>query len=435
MVEWQSHACHCPSPPEPRPHLFKRVRVLSLSGKRSILQKSVQVGQQYGFTCVTVHFLTAATCTSACVLNRVKQGFPLTMPIRLCHPSLRACLWVCLLVCLAACNGQGDRSSEPRNRDAQTVLIQPVVWRFQSTRLEAVGTSRAAQSVTLYSKTAGLVDAVAFIPGEQVEKGQPLLRLDARDQQLAVEAARLDLAEAQRLFSRYRRSEDAGAVTVSALEEAESAMLRTKVALSRAEVALQDRTVLAPFAGHVGLNLVDPGAFIDTGTPLTTLDDRSHLLITFSLPEVYYPQVQAGQPLSLTGWNHGSSAFTAEIVEVDSRIDPQTRAFSIRARADNPQDTLRPGMSFRVQLDLVGGRYPQVPEVALQWGGDGAFVWVAEQGKARRVPATVVLRQQGSVLINAELAEGTPVVVEGLQNLREGAAIEQLSEQPAADPL
>src|SRR5690606_19401961 len=121
--------------------------------------------------------------------------------------------------------------------------IHEVQWQSRVARVEAVGTSRARQSVTLYPEVSGEVEAVLFKTGEAVEAGQPLVRLDARDQRLAVALAEVELADAERLYSRYKRSEGAGAVTESTLDEAKSAVDRARIALERARVNLTYRTI------------------------------------------------------------------------------------------------------------------------------------------------------------------------------------------------
>jgi membrane fusion protein (multidrug efflux system) len=97
----------------------------------------------------------------------------------------------------------------PTGTKAAPVLTHKVQWQARATLVEAVGTSRARQSVTLFPEVSGEVEAVLFKTGEAVEADQPLVQLDARDQQLAVELAQVELADAERLYSRYRRSEGA----------------------------------------------------------------------------------------------------------------------------------------------------------------------------------------------------------------------------------
>jgi RND family efflux transporter MFP subunit len=107
-------------------------------------------------------------------------------------------------------------------------------------------------------------------------------------------------------------------------------------------------------------------------------------------------------------------------MEISSRIDPQTRTFVARATVDNQSDALRPGMSFRVSINVEGTARPVVPETALQWGADGAYIWTVADGKAYRATVRIVQRQQGRVLLDANVQEGELIVVEGIQRMREG---------------
>lgn len=329
---------------------------------------------------------------------------------------------VCALLLPAGCGGREGPNAGDKNTP-RPVVTAPAVWQSEQTRVEAVGTSRARQTVTLYPMTAGEVVSIHFKAGQKVGAGQILLELDSRDEKLAVEIARVELADAQRLLDRYRRTQGSGAVTASTLDDAKSAVDRARLTLRRAEVALDDRSIEAPFAGYVGLTTLDPGARVDTNTMITTVDDRSILLVTFELPEILLGQLQPGQRIALTTWADSSRETPGEVVDIDSQVDPQTRTFTVRAHVDNADDGLRPGMSFRILLTLEGGRYPTVPEASLQWGGDGAYVWAVRDGKAARVAATIVQRREGRILIDAELPEGTPVVVEGVQRMREGQAV------------
>jgi multidrug efflux pump subunit AcrA (membrane-fusion protein) len=80
-------------------------------------------------------------------------------------------------------------------------------------------------------------------------------------------------------------------------------------------------------------------------------------------------------------------------------------------------------MSFAVVMTLTGRSYPSVPEVAVQWGGDGSFLWAVRDGHAVRVDVAILQRQDGEVLVDAPLETGDLVVVEGVQRMREGTAV------------
>lgn len=328
---------------------------------------------------------------------------------------------------LAGCERESEVAPKPEMAVAEPVVMEAVTWQPREVRVEAVGTSRAGKSVTLYPEVSGEVVKVSFETGDRVKAGQTIVQLDDRDQRLAVQQARVALEDAKRLYSRYERTRDSGTVTENALDDARSAVERARLSLQRAEVALDYRSIEARFDGYLGITDLDPGAQVTPSTTITTIDDRSTLLVTFQVPELFLGQIEEGQSISVATWANGSAAHTGEVTDIDSRVDPQTRTFAVRAQVDNDGDLLRPGMSFRVTLNLVSGRYPVVPEVALQWGNDGAFVWAVVEGRAKRVPATVVQRMQGVILVDSDLPEGLAVVTEGTQRMREGLPVADIA--------
>src|SRR5690606_18122642 len=109
---------------------------------------------------------------------------------------------------------------------------------------------------------------------------------------------------------------------------------------------------------------------------------------------------------------------------VDNRVDDKSRTLLVQAEIDNVADTLRAGMSFRVEVRFPGDAYPSVDPLAIQWGTDGAFVWVIRDGKAKRTPVRIVQRNTESVLVAAvDLIPGDTVVTEGVHAVREGADV------------
>ena len=319
----------------------------------------------------------------------------------------------------------GDRAAQGRRGGdrAVTVLVKAVELRAERTRIKAVGTARAYRSVTLHPAAAGEVAGVHFAPDQKVHKGSVLLELDSRSEKLAVDLARVRVRNARQLLSRYERSAGSGAVSGSTVSDARGALDEADIALRQAELALSDRQVVAPFDGFVGLTEIDVGDRIGTGDAITTLDDRGSLFVGFSVPELFLGRIGKGHPVQVAAWAARDQAIPGEIVDLGSRIDPLSRSFTARARVANAGDAYRPGLSFAVTLDLHGRHHPLVPEIAVRYGTEGAFVWVVREGAATRVPVRIVQRQEATVLVDAALEDGESVVVEGIQRLRPGLAV------------
>jgi len=303
------------------------------------------------------------------------------------------------------------------------VIAEILQFERQQTRVEAVGTSRARLSAELYAPTSGEVVSVNFEPGQAVSAGDVLVELDSRQEKLALRVAELNLEDAARLYDRYTRSADSGAVLPTALDAARTAAETARVELERARIALDDRTIEAVFDGYVGSTEVDPGDRVNTNTVITTLDDRSTLFVSFDIPEAFIGELAVGNQVQLETWNANSPRVAGEIVDIGSRIDPQNRTFVARARVVNDDDALRPGMSFRVQVDVEGNLFAVVSETGVHWGADGAYVWSIVDGAAERVPVRIVQRREGRVLVDGPLKNGDVIVVEGTQRMREGLAV------------
>ncbi|MGB5166419.1 MAG: efflux RND transporter periplasmic adaptor subunit [Woeseiaceae bacterium] len=329
------------------------------------------------------------------------------------------------LTALAACSKSSspETSVERGARPEIPVIAELLILERQRVRIEAVGTSRARLSAELYPLTSGKVVAVNFQPGQAVKAGDALVELDKQKESVALRLAELQLLDAERLYDRYQRSADSGAVLPTVMDAARTAVEIARLEVESARIALQDRTVEAVFDGYVGSSEIDPGDRIDTSTLITTLDDRSSLLVNFAVPEAFIGELAVGDAVQMETWSDTQRGVAGQIIDIASRIDPGNRTFDVRARVENSADSLRPGMSFRVTVDVQGDLYAAVAETSLQWGADGAYVWSVVDGRAQRVPVQVVQRRDCKVLVDGDLDESTVVVVEGTQSIRDGAAV------------
>ncbi len=313
--------------------------------------------------------------------------------------------------------GGGDR--------AALVVMQPVGFERVQRYVESVGYAEAERSVELYPAVSDLVLEVNFKPGQQVAKGDVLVRLDDRQQQVDLQRARIQLEDAERTVKRLTTSRQQGAIAQSELDVAITARDLLKVTVREAEVAYEDRQVRAPFDGVVGITDVEAGDRITTQTLITTIDQRQQLYIDFNAPEAAIELLQNGAELVVRPWTSRNTEVDAEIVEIDSRVDITNRTIRVRAAIDNRNDMYRPGMSFRVALAYQGDSYAVVPEAALMWSADGAYVWVEKEGKAQRINVNIQQRLEGRILVSGELQLGDNLIVEGVQTLRNGQSVRE----------
>ncbi len=329
------------------------------------------------------------------------------------------------------------------------VEVLPVATGEITEIAEAVGTSRAFESVMLNARISGIIESISFTEGANVEAGQELLRLDGAERRAEWEAAKAAIAqeEAKRneLKTRLDRAialRRTGAGTEALVDDL-SAQIKTSdsaiqnaVARERAAQArLNDVVVRAPFAGRVGIRNVSVGSFLQTTTSITTLDDISKIRLDFQVPENLLARVQAGAAVRASAAAFGDRSFAGQVTVVDTRIDTVTRSVKLTAVVDNPDFALRPGMFLNVALEVA--RRPDallIPEEAIVGEGPLQVAFAVVDGKVERRVLKVGQREGGKVEILEGVKKGEQIVVRGVQRVRAGMQVtaRPLGAAPAA---
>jgi len=322
----------------------------------------------------------------------------------------------------------GDRAGGPPGRGgpggaggAVTVVAAPVEMRPLGDRLTAIGDAAARRSVIVAPQVSGLLTELTVAPGSFVEAGSTIARIDDAAERIALDRARLLLADAEARLARF--SALGTAATAVQRAEAELALRTAQLNVQDAELQVARRTIAAPVSGWVGLIEVTPGDQVGPGTTLMRVDDRSEVLVQFRVPERYAPRLSPGDavaalPLALPG-----TQLDGVVRALDSRVDEASRTLRVEALVPNPDDRLRPGMALRIEIAFAGEPATAVDPRSIQWGSDGAFVWAVREGKAMRVPVRILRRDETAVIVAGDLAAGEPVVIEGAQGLRPGSDV------------
>ena len=283
-----------------------------------------------------------------------------------------------LLVCVLAAAGYGGYEAyrlylaEPPAEEAGAPPERPVTvetalaeTRVIAETVEAVGTTRAAQSIEIVPEADGRVLELNITPGKRVEAGDVLIRLDDTIERADLAEARARLTEQEQALARIEQLRATNAVSQATLEEATARLAEAEAQLERARQRLDNRVVTAPFDGVVGLSEVDIGARVERGDLITRLDDLSAVELEFSLPETLFARVREGLSVEAESAAFPDRSFGGTIEAVDSRIDPVSRAFRTRAVIPNPDDLLPAGMFMSLRLTLSSAETLTVPEEAM----------------------------------------------------------------------
>jgi RND family efflux transporter MFP subunit len=304
------------------------------------------------------------------------------------------------------------------------VVVEKLNFEYKTTKIEAVGSAQAKRSVTIFASVSDEITSLNFVPGQGVKKDDVLLELDSRLQEVNMQRARIGLESAQKNLDRVSSSFKKGAVTEREVDSVKTIFKLANINLLETKKNIEDRLIRAPFDGIVGLTDVEAGDRITPQTKITTLDDRTTLFINFVAPELAVSYLTEKPMVQLQPWTDRLTLLPAKITEIDSRVSLQDRTIRVRALLDNQNDQYRPGMSFRVTLEVRGESYIAIPEAALSWGANGAFVWLAENGKAKRIDVQIEQRLRGRILVTGSLRDGEVLIVEGIQGLRDGQTLQ-----------
>jgi membrane fusion protein, multidrug efflux system len=302
--------------------------------------------------------------------------------------------------------------------------------------IEVIGVAKGRQSVTLTAATTQLVDRVNFRDGQTVPRGAVLLELKATEQGAAVAQARARLVEAERAYDRWKQLSERGFAAKASVDQYEAAYLSAKADVAAAEAQRADRTIRAPFAGVVGLSDIVPGALINPGAPIVTLDDLSAVRVDFEVPERYMAQLREGQAIQAAADAYPGEAINGVISKLDTRVDERSRAITARAEFTNPGGKLKPGMMLRVNIARGARQSVAAPESAVSVQGDSAFVFVvaSKDGKtiAEQRPVLTGARQGGFVEIREGLKGGERLVADGLNKIQPNQPVRIAGAKPGA---
>jgi membrane fusion protein (multidrug efflux system) len=301
---------------------------------------------------------------------------------------------------------------------------------------ETIGTIEALEAVTIVSEIDAAVVALPFREGDEIAQGALIARLD--DAELAAVLARAAALRDQRASNheRIRRVVEQNAGAQQDLDDAAAALQVAEADVALARARLAKTRIVAPFHGVVGPREVSPGAFVRAGQPIARLAQISQLEIVFSVPERYLADLHRDATVTVSSPAHPGVELTGRIDVIDPILDPETRNVRVIARAKNPQNLFRPGMSANVKAVLATRDLAlTIPSEAVFAEGDTFLAYAVQpDSTVARTVLRLGRRLSDRVEVLEGLEAGALVVRAGHQKIFPGAKVAPMGAAPAGAP-
>ena len=318
--------------------------------------------------------------------------------------------------------GAGPGAGGP---EVVAVVTQPVAQRSLQVDVEAVGTARANESVSVTSKTSNTVTAIRFKEGQLIRRGAVLVEFDPAQTQADLAAAEAARIESRANYERSRTLASTQVLSGSQMDQIEATLKANEARVAAAQARLNDTVIRAPFTGRTGLRRVSVGSLVSPGTMITTLDDTSLIKIEFTVPQVHQHVLREGLAVSAQASGLPGRTFEGKVITVDSRVDPVTRAISVLAGIANDDGILKPGTFMAVRMHSSPTAALLIPEAAIVPEQGRMFAFVVEDGVALKREITIGRRQPGEVEVASGLEQGQRVIVEGALKVRHAARVRE----------
>ena len=321
-------------------------------------------------------------------------------------------------------------AQKPQPTSVSSIKAVEDVWQD---RRRAVGSLAAVQGVMVSNELLGTVQKIAFESGGQVRQGDLLVQFD-----ISVEAAQLRGLEAQAALARINleRAQDLRRNNTNSqgdLDLAQAQYQQTQAAVETLKAVIAKKTIIAPFAGRLGLRQVDNGQYLAAGTAIVTLQSLDPIYVNFTLPQQAVAELTPGQKVEVRIDAYPNETFAGTINAISPKLDDTSRSLQVQATMANPVAKLKPGMFATVEVLLPEKRkVVTLPQSAIVYNPYGNVIYVVEKPKEAAADASLMARQRfvqvgetrgDQVAVLKGVAAGEEVVTSGQLKLRDGVPV------------
>jgi membrane fusion protein, multidrug efflux system len=325
---------------------------------------------------------------------------------------------------------QGKQFSPPPE-PVTTAVARKETW---ESLLTAVGSLEAVQGVIVTAELSGKVERIGFEPGTKVKTGELLVQQDISAENAQLRAAEANLTLAKIDLERKSKLLAQKTISRSEYDNAEAVFKEAAAQADTIRAAIKKKTIRAPFAGRLGIRLVNMGQVLKEGDPIVSLQLIDPIFVNFSLPQQQLAQVESGLTVQVTTDALPGQVVDGKITAINPQVDTATRNIQMQATVGNPEERLRPGMFVNVAVVLPARKdVLAIPATAVLYApySDSVFVVEEKKEEINGQPGQIVRQKfvrlgekKGDyVAIVSGLEEGDTVVSTGVFKLRNGQSV------------
>jgi membrane fusion protein (multidrug efflux system) len=316
----------------------------------------------------------------------------------------------------------------------ETVTSFEVQTKAWETLLTSVGTLEAVQGVMVTAELKGKVENIAFEPGAKVRAGDLLVQQDISSETAQLRASEAAVKLAKITLERTRKLLSEKTVSQSQYDNADAQYKQAAAQADNIRAAIAKKTIRAPFAGRLGIRLINLGQALNEGDTIVSLQSFDPIFVNFSLPQQQLAIVRPGLTVRMTTDALPGRTIEGKITAINPAVDTATRNIKIQATAANPEEQLRPGMFVNVKVVLpTQEKVLPIPATAVLYAPYGDSVFVVEEKKnEKNSQASMIVRQQfirlgekrgDFIAVASGLKEGETIVSTGVFKLRKGQSV------------
>lgn len=322
------------------------------------------------------------------------------------------------------------------------VTVAKVEAKEWTPAIEAVGYIRPNQGAMLSSQMSGTVSRILVKSGALVKKGQLLVELDSSVEMASLRAMEAQLPNVQANYERFRQLVKSNSASKAEFDNAQSAYNQLVANIESAKAGLKRRQIYAPFDGEAGIVKINVGQYINIGTEIVRVEDRSQMKVSFTLPQMDLERIAVGQKVTVTADAVLGETFEAKITAIDPAVNKTTGLVDLEATVEG-RDKLYSGMFARLRILLPTERNQiVVPQIAVTYTmyGESAYILVplSDEEKAKfeglgkdvsklfrvkQVEVKTLDRRGIYAQLGSGINVGDTIVTGGFQRLRNNALV------------